>query len=287
MKRILVATDFSTRSDRALRRAILLAKQHGGPLDLVHVVDDDQPPRILEAERSAAEALLDETARTVRAVDGIACEATVALGDPFEGIVRTSEECGADLVVIGPHRRHALRDVFVGTTAERSIRQGTRPTLMANAVPAGPYRRVLVAVDLSERSREAALAVTALGLDRDAAVVMVHVFDAPGVDYMSRAALRTDEVDRYLGGQEDDARRHFAAFVGGLPVPPSQAILKRAAPTPAATIAAVADDIAADLLVLGTHGRGGVAKFLLGSVVEEVLRMAGRDVLAIPPPRGR
>ena len=41
MQRIMLATDFSERSDRALRRTVLLAKAHGAVLDLVHVVDDD------------------------------------------------------------------------------------------------------------------------------------------------------------------------------------------------------------------------------------------------------
>ena len=63
MQRILVATDFSTRSDRALRRGTLLAKQFGCDVTLVHVIDDDQPLRTVEAERREATALLDEVDR--------------------------------------------------------------------------------------------------------------------------------------------------------------------------------------------------------------------------------
>ena len=61
MDRILVATDFSTRSDRALRRATLIAKQVDAALTLIHVVDIDQPERLIASDRSAASALLDET----------------------------------------------------------------------------------------------------------------------------------------------------------------------------------------------------------------------------------
>ena len=62
--RILVATDFSPRSDRALRRGILLARQNSTELLLTHVVDDDQPQRLIDVEKREAAALLHELATT-------------------------------------------------------------------------------------------------------------------------------------------------------------------------------------------------------------------------------
>ena len=74
VKTILVATDSSSRSDRAVRRATLLAKELGASLSLVHVVDDDQPGRIVDAEREAAAAVLHDQARSLREIDGVDCE---------------------------------------------------------------------------------------------------------------------------------------------------------------------------------------------------------------------
>ena len=54
MQKILVATDFSTRSDRALMRATLIARQTKAELILVHVVDADQPKRLVAADRETA-----------------------------------------------------------------------------------------------------------------------------------------------------------------------------------------------------------------------------------------
>lgn len=82
MKTLMVATDFSERSDRALRRATLLARQSGAALTLVHVVDDDQPERIVAVERMEAERLLADLVQTVRQTDGIPCEAEVILAAP-------------------------------------------------------------------------------------------------------------------------------------------------------------------------------------------------------------
>ena len=70
MKKIMVATDFSERSDRALRRATLLARQFDAAILLVHVVDDDQPRRIVDAEGDEASTLLRQMAATLRDVDG-------------------------------------------------------------------------------------------------------------------------------------------------------------------------------------------------------------------------
>ena len=68
MKRIVAATDFSTRSDRALRRAVLLAVRHETSLHLVHVIDDDQPAYLIDRQREGATELLAEATRTIREV---------------------------------------------------------------------------------------------------------------------------------------------------------------------------------------------------------------------------
>ena len=115
MKAIMVATDFSERSDRALRRATLLAQQFQAAIVLVHVVDADQPRRIVDSERDEAEALLSELAATLRDADGVNCQTLVILSAPFAGVLQAVEERKPDLLVLGPHRRQVLRDVFIGT----------------------------------------------------------------------------------------------------------------------------------------------------------------------------
>jgi nucleotide-binding universal stress UspA family protein len=90
MKKILVATDFSTRSDRAIRRAILLAKKFEAAVSLIHVVDDDRPTRIVDAERESASMLLSEQARSLRELDGVDCTGSVTLGSVSEEIIKAA-----------------------------------------------------------------------------------------------------------------------------------------------------------------------------------------------------
>ncbi|HUG62821.1 MAG TPA: universal stress protein [Methylomirabilota bacterium] len=282
MKRVLVATDFSTRSDRALRRATLIAKAATAELSLLHVLDEDLPERLIAAERPVAEDLLADLARTVRSVDGIACTATVRVGEPFEVIAGEAAARPADLVVIGPHRRKSLRDVFVGTTAERTISRTPAPVLMANGVPAKPYGRMAVATEFSAGSDAALAAAVRLGLVDPAATAVVHVLDAPAEGLVSLAGGGASR-DEYVAEEEARAQADLAAFVGrhALAIDDRRVRVNRSSAS--AEILDVAKEAGADLLVLGREGRSALDRLVLGSVVGEVLRRAEMDVLVVPP----
>ena len=283
MRTIAVATDFSPRSDRAIRRGVLCSRTADARLSLLHVVDDDQPKYLVESACSHASVLLRDTARSLHDVDGVECDYRVVTGDAFDGIARTVSELDADVLVIGPHRRQILRDVFVGTTAERAIRASPVPTLMANAVPSGPYRRVLIGVDLSECSAAALRGLTRLTFVHAAAVSIVHLFDAPEVALLARASASREAIDHHLRSREDEAVRALKEFLSGQPVTPIRTMARFSEFGTARTLLEVAAESNADLVVVGTHGRSGLSKVLLGSVAEAVLRDAEIDVLAIPP----
>ena len=286
MKKILVATDFSTRSDRAVRRATLLARKFDAAVSLVHVIDDDRPKRIVDTERELTSVLLGEQARSVREIDGVDCSAEVLLGAPSDEMIKAAQAGRADILVIGPHRHHAFLDVFRGTTAERTIRSGSHPLLVANGVPAGFYRHILAAVDLSEGSGDALRALADLGLDKLAAVSVVYVFSAPARSHMAVASASSEDIEDYLAGEEKRAGGELAEFLRGLAISPARQVLKLDESSVAHIICATAREVSADLIVVGTRGLTGVTKFLLGSVAEEVLHISDRDVLAVPRRRG-
>ncbi|MGE0776464.1 MAG: universal stress protein, partial [Sphingomonadaceae bacterium] len=110
MSSILVATDFSPRSDRALRRAVLTARQIAANLVLLHALDDDLPETLLSVQRDASEAVLAEMADTIVNADQIECSYRLALGDPFRVLIDTARDMKQDIIVMGPHRRNLLKD---------------------------------------------------------------------------------------------------------------------------------------------------------------------------------
>jgi nucleotide-binding universal stress UspA family protein len=282
MRRIIAATDFSTRSDRALRRAVLIAREHEATLALVHVVDDDQPEYLVDTQRVKAAELLQQTAHTVSEMDHVATDVVVTTGDAFVGILNTADEFDADLIVLGPHRRQLL-DMFTGTTAERTIRRSRRPTLMANAVPSGCYSRCLLALDLDDVSQSAVGAVKRLDLHRSAEVIALHIFDAPAVGLMKRAMEVPEAIDHYVTREEACADDEFASWLAEADLPGARRVLRHKRGSRAAGILACADEERADVIVMGTHQRKALGRFLLGSVAQEVLLTAAADVLIVPP----
>ena len=279
--RILVATDFSPRSDRALRRGILLARQNATELLLTHVVDDDQPQRLIDVERREAAALLDELASTIRESDGIECQRHVAIGDAFEGIVRMAEETGIDLLVLGPHRRQVLRDVFIGTTAERVLRTSRVPVLLANGVPAGPYRKVLIATDLSDYAYTAADTAKQLGLLATVDIIALHVMDSIESGPVTRAAMTLKEADDQVAKLTQRLTDELAAFARKLGIFAGLRVVRPSEESTPMAINTYAKETKADLIVVGTRARSGFEKWLLGSVAEGVLGHAEVDVLAV------
>lgn len=285
MKTIVVATDFSERSDRAIRRAKLLAREFDSKVHLVHVVDDDQAQTIVLAEREASTKLLEELTHTLKEIDAVNCDFRIVLGKPFTGINQAARDVGADLIVIGPHRRQILRDILVGTTAERTIRTADRPVLMANGVPTGSYRRAIAATDLSSYSETTIRTANSLGLLDRPNVSLLHVFSVPGTALMSRASLSDFEKRAYILGTEKRASEEVTSFMDRINVKGMSMCLKPAIVDIANTICTTAEELAAELIVIGTCGRSTIARALMGSVTEGVLRNSDRDILTVPPLR--
>ncbi len=282
MRQILAATDFSGRSDRAVRRAAMLARESGARLMIVHVVDDDRDARMIEAEMVGARATLGEMKDGL--AGGAPCEARVELGDPFDGIIRAARECAADLVVMGAHRRQLLRDIFVGTSIERVTRSRVAPVLMVNAEPVGPYRRALLGVDLSEHSAYALRFAREAGILPHAEVALAHAFDVFGKGQLNFAGVEREKIQEYASGFEAKARADVEEFFARHnPDGPRPFAIRIAEGPPAVVVAAVAHSVDADVVILATHGLSGLAKLLLGSVTEAVMRDLDRDVLAVPP----
>jgi universal stress protein E len=282
---ILAATDFSTRSHRALRRAGLLAQARGAELTLLHVVDDDQPKDLVEIEKREAERILAEQISAIAEMRGAQCRPMVIAGDPFDGILRTAGSIKADLIVMGAHRKQLLRDIFVGTTVERVIRTGPYPVLMVNNEVRQPYRNVLAAVDMSEPSAHAIRAARSAGLIGEQGVTLLHAFVPLGKGKMAMAGIDRAAIDEYVASERRKALDELVAFLAANELDGLKAPLRVKEGGAFEVISRAVEEMRPDLLVLGTHGRSGLVKVLLGSVTEEALHRLDVDILAVPPVR--
>ena len=280
---ILAATDFSTRSNRAVRQAGLLAQGRDAQISLVHVVDDDQPPGLVEMERREGEQILAEQISAMPELGTVECRPVVLAGDPFDGILRAAAVAKADLIVMGAHRRQLLRDIFIGTTIERVVRTGPYPVLMVNNEAQRRYERVVAPVDMSEPSANALRVAHATGLTSETTTTLLHAFLAVARGKLFIAGADQASIVNYVAQERQRAMDELVAFLVANGLDRQGWSLRLEEGGAAEIIARVVEEMRPDLLVMGTHGRSGLIKTLIGSVTEGALRSLDVDILAVPP----
>ena len=275
MKRLLLATDLSSRAERALDRAVRLALQHQAELRVLSVFEGDRPANLVDAERAEAERVVSgrlQTAGDAKPASSI----SIVAGKPFVEILREAASWPADLIVIGMHQADVLRDMFRGTTAERIIREGHIPTLVVRKDAAEDYRRIVVGIDFSLHALRAAQC--AFRLAPEAEFHLVHSFLSPFPHFLygdvraEAREVRTKAMDRAV----DEELTAFLARFGDQVPQLNRLVVNGMAQE---VLLATASQLNADLLVAGTHGRAGIAHAVLGSVAEDLLRHAPCDVL--------
>ncbi len=279
--KILAATDFSTRSNRALRQAALLAQSDDSLLFMVHVVDNDQPDDLVRMEQREAERILREQMGAMPEIRWTHARPMVIAGDPFDGILQAAAEIQPDLIVMGSHRKQLLRDIFIGTTVERVIRKGAVPVLMVNHEAQRRYERILAPTDMSDVSANALHAARSIGLLGDGAT-LVHAFTALAKGKMSVAGVDRDSIADYIEGERRQVSNELAAFLIANDLQGSQWRLHVENGSPMEIISRAVTDIEPDLMVMGTHGRSRLIKALIGGTTEEALRSLNVDILVVP-----
>jgi|SRR5689334_2069031 universal stress protein E len=279
---ILAATDFSTRSTRALRQAGLLAQPAGARLFVTHVVDDDRPEELVRLEKHEAERVLAEQMGSMPELTGVECRPMVVSGDPFDGVLKAAAEVSADLIVMGSHRKQLLLDIFVGTTVERVVRKGSFPVLMVNNEAQRKYYNVMVPLDMSETSANALRIALAAELIVDGGATLLHAFVPLAKGKMLTVGIEQASIDSYIESERQRAMKQLAAFLAannlnhGWPLRVEEG-------EPTDVISRTVSEMRPDLLVMGTHSRSGLVKALIGSVTENALRSLNVDILAVPP----
>jgi nucleotide-binding universal stress UspA family protein len=142
--------------------------------------------------------------------------------------------------------------------------------------------RVIVAIDFSPSSRSALDYATLLAATLGASMEVVHVREPPG--YVGPDTMALLPIAAGQPGFEQtrgEVQRELEGALARAPSRPARHSVRIESGEPSDAILQVAADSGADLIVMGTHGRSGLARALLGSVAESVLRRAACPVLTI------
>jgi nucleotide-binding universal stress UspA family protein len=279
---IVVPTDGSDHAVRASDHARTLAALFDAELHVLAVADVQGAAGPFDAggvdeafierlETQGQEAIDTIVARTDRTV-----ETTIRRGGPTETILEYAEEVDADLLAMGTHGRTGLHRYIAGSVTEGVVRLADRPVLTARAGDdqLTGYDELLLPTDGSGPAQAAIEHAIAVAQAGDARIHAVSVVD---IRSLSAAPTATGQLDR-LKDASHEATDEIVDQASAAGVEVTSTVIEG---FPARDLLGYADEHDIDLITMGTHGRTGIDRYLLGSTTERMIRHADQPVIAI------
>lgn len=287
-RRVLVPLDGSPLAEHVLPYARVLAAGLKAPVHLLACLSQTMNVRGEHGE--LLRLAQDYLARCAEPFEqaGLRVVTSVAQGEPAAEIAAEADREAGTLLVMSTHGRSGLERAALGSVTDRVLHATASPTLVirpdGNETPGEPLlRKALVALDESELAEEAiphaeSLAV-ALGLDLE----VVEVLSADTEYYLKAEAFAgaaRDLAEDTEGKSRDYLSRVAARLRSAGAAQVETSVLHG---PPAASLITAAQSTPGSMVILTTHGRSGVGRWLLGSVTDRVIRHSSRPVLVIRP----
>jgi nucleotide-binding universal stress UspA family protein len=292
---VLVPVDLTALADRVLGRVSLLPLADQARVTLLHVIPESLPAsEQRKAARDADKALAGAAKHLRKQIHGSVTIAwSVKIGAAAKEIARSATLVHAELIVLGRGGGRAVRDAFLGATAERVVRHSQRPVLVVRLTAREVYRRPALALDLDRTAVDVVRLAVRVLPSRPPRVDVVHAFQIPyqGMVYPSLSGDEAEERKEELRIEATHTLRQLLgdallkANVGPGEGPSFRNHVQHGPPRLVVEKAIKRADT--DLLVLGTRGHSGLTYVFLGTVAGELLRAARCDVLVVPPRRAQ
>jgi nucleotide-binding universal stress UspA family protein len=286
--RVLVASDLSEHSDEAIRQAHARARANGAAFAVCHVVPDalrNDPlfPQLTAASMLDVTQLREETREELlerisdlTGRDPDEFELFLDEGTPYAAIIERAESWGADLVVVGSGGDAGLTRMLAGSVAEKVVRYAHSPVLISRTPR--PSGHIIVGTDFSDPALPAVCAAADEVRRTGATATIVHCIDLDSWLAISPESVAGAAVLVHRSEIEKSTEARLEAALRQCDLVAEKRV---AFGPPAAALVSMATERDADLLVIGTAGRTGLRRVLLGSVAETVVRSAPCSVLVV------
>lgn len=300
-QKIVVGVDFSPESEVAARQALEIARHTGAELILVHAGTTVEMPTLsADASESAHRAVdfyrqhlverLTEVRRDLGEMrerlsgQGPVVSQLVVEDFPADGLCAIAKDLRARLTVVGTHGRTGLRWLWLGSVAQAVVRHSDSDVLVVRPPrsPHAGFRRILVATDFSAsaaRALDSALELAAPG----ATIDVVYCATPPPTSYSGFGALQPLPAD-LRQALIDDLHRQGEEPLKSRRIPGMDLRFHVLSAAPRLGIAHRLETFPYDLVALGSHGRRGIRRALMGSVAEAVVQRAPCSVLVARTP---
>ncbi len=283
--RVLIASDLSESSDEAVRQGAELAA--GGRIGLCHVMPEfgthallaqqyeEDLNKQLEVQPRIAEALQSQLARLAPNADS-APELFVEQGTPHAQVVHRAEEWQADLIAVGTHGRGGLKRLLVGSVADQVVRAAHCHVLVARTAREGV---ILAATDFADPALPAIELAAAEAKRLGRKLVVMHSMESARQGDAAMGLLgalpaldspETLSARRALATQIMETALSRLDVLGEVVIADDDALTE---------ILRLAESLPAALIVVGTHGRSGLSRVVLGSMSARIIERAPCSVL--------
>jgi len=291
-RKVFVAIDFSPRSDEALRQAHDRALSTGAQLAVCHIVPNELrsnllfpdisriaalkfPREMKQIAEAAAARVTEITRRTEREFELIIDD-----GTPQALILSRAEEWFADLIIMGSHGQTSAADALIGSVTDSVIRHAHCPVLITRSTQR--TGRILAGTDFSDRALPAVRAAADEAERVGGELTVVHsldlVWSAAAYPAMAFGGVPFNISPEEMKELETIATERLEESLKQLNITGNTLVTTGAAGT---ALIEIASERKVDLIVVGTIGRTGLRRALLGSVAETVAKGAPCSVLIV------
>jgi len=268
LQNILVPTDFSSSSAKAVEASILLAKKFKSKITLLYVSPyrNFMKETELLLEVAIKEKLMDLKLKI--SAEKVEVSEIIEKGVAFEKIIEIAQEIDANVIVVGSGSKNKHDNFKLGTTVEKLMRKNQIPLWVVKNEPVNSFRKILCPVDYSDASKRALINAITLTKRFGAKLTVIHIFEPIEVSSIGSSInseeennIRRDrkelEFNNFLDQFNFESIRYNTELLEGVPfLDILRAIKKKKS----------------DLLIMGTTGKTGLSRLLMGSVTEKVTR---------------
>jgi len=291
VEKILLSTDGSEFSEGAEREAIRLAKKCSTSLTAMSVIETNAEleaiaPQVTEKAEKTSRANL-EAVQAKAKKEGVDCAIVIHAGeDSWKYIVEEAKKSRSTMIVMGRRGRSGLKRLMMGSVTARVIGHASCNVLVVPKAAVAEFASIVIATDGSPFSTTAASEAIGIAKKNNSKLTVISVVPAElatPTDVDFAATRRELLADKEMQVAEKNAKAvKEAALKEGVAV---QAFVMTGKPADA--IIETAKEKNADLIIVGSHGRTGIERLLMGSVAERVIVLSACAVLVVKGKQAR
>ena len=269
LKNILLATDFSKSSEHVLEHAIEIAKIFKSEITLIYVlpnnIDNEKAKTLLKEFASKQLDLINDK---IKNEDVSTSKPILEYGIFSDKITQAAEKINANMIIIGAGEKLKGNVLQLGSNAEKIIKKSNKPVFVVKNEKEFNIKKIFCPVDFSAESKRALKNAITMSHRFKAQIVIFTVYEVAHLYSIQNKVSIEEEIEIIHASHE----KKFTAFLSDFNLVGLDLILEIKQGLPDVEILKAIIKYDSDLLIIGTTGKSGISKILMGSVTEKVIR---------------